>query len=338
MKLKSEQTRFDLAELERKVDEQAAKREQRRKELLGKRIDAEERIVAWVDILGFSNALQRAQSEEEYYSVYRKMLMVHDYFALPSASDEPEQRQEMNDVYGRSVLALSDGLVITASAKAPASIHMTPYDLLMSFIGEIIMAQACCAANGIFLRGGISVGPFYYQDNILLSPALVRAYILETEKAQFPIIIIDESHVTKLKDLHGRKFYAEDADPSLNYFQPLTTSAGGTDGTYLFLDYLNFLADPGNCDVYSAADRAAYLDTSRPSEERNKIMSESYIKSAARQMLRHKQNILSAYRSAKKEDVRAKYRWLAEYQNRTLQGYVSAYDGARILPDELEAK
>src|SRR4051812_30319104 len=90
-----------FADIDRRVAEKAAKRAQRRKELLEKDIAADVRIVAWVDILGFSQQLEAAKTEAEYRAVYRKMLYVHEQFDAPSASDEPEEQELINRTHGR---------------------------------------------------------------------------------------------------------------------------------------------------------------------------------------------------------------------------------------------
>ena len=207
-----------FAEIERNVEEAEAKRAQRRKELHEKNIAADVRVVAWIDILGFSNQLQHARTEPEYRAVYHRMLRVQDAFDVPSASDEPDKREDINAAYGRTVLALSDGLVVAASPKAKMRESMTPYDLLMSLVGQIVMAQAHCAMRGIFLRGGISIGPFYYENNILLSPALIRAYKLETERAGYPVIIVTQEDIATLRALPGIECYAKALNPHWDIF------------------------------------------------------------------------------------------------------------------------
>lgn len=315
----------------KEVEENASKRELRRKELREKDIAAEERIVAWIDILGFREQLQAAQTKEQYRDVYHKMLFVQDAFDSPSASDEPDEQQKINDDYGRTVLALSDGLVVTASPSAKARTVMTSYDLLMSFIGDIVMAQANCAVNGIFLRGGISIGPFYYENNILLSPALVLAYKLETERATFPVIIVEQAHIARLRKLKGFEHYATEAEPSQSYFQPYKVTDQKDGEQFYHLDYLRFLSDPGNHGFYCAADRTASSDRENNSPaERDRIFQESHRKSAAAAMSRHKEKITEAYRAAASNRVRDKYRWLMEYQNRAIDGYPAVYDNARI--------
>lgn len=320
-------------EAERSAEIAAAKRAQRRKELLERKIETDQRIVAWVDILGFSAQLQKVRTDDEYRAVYRKLLFVHEVFDSPSASDEPETSERVNREYGRTVLALSDGLVITASLKAEARTSMTPYDLLMSFIGEILEAQANCAMNGIFLRGGICIGPFYYENNILLSPALVQAYRMETERACYPVIIVPQSHIAAIRELPGFKHYAKDAEPSQAYFRPFKSPSHRKGERLYHLDYLRFLASPDSHGFFSERERKESQDRDKYSpNERQMLFSLSHYRSAVRAVRRHKDKLLEAYHATKSQRVRAKYRWLIKYHNQTLQDSCWLFDEARIDP------
>jgi hypothetical protein len=53
-------------------------------------------------------------------------------------------------------------------------------------------------SKGFFIRGGISVGSFYSDKNIIFSKGLVNAYLLESKKANFPRVIIDKLIMDKL--------------------------------------------------------------------------------------------------------------------------------------------
>ncbi|MEA3211692.1 MAG: hypothetical protein QOE70_4749 [Chthoniobacter sp.] len=320
-----------FADIDRRVAEKAAKRAQRRKELLEKDIAADVRIVAWVDILGFRQQLEAAKTEAEYRAVYRKMLYVHEQFDAPSASDEPEEQELINRTHGRTVLALSDGLVVTASANAEARESMTIYDLLMSFIGGLVMAQAQCAANGIFLRGGISIGPFYLDNNILLSPALIAAYKLETERASYPVIIVEQRHIARLRKLSGIKQYSEDVEPSQSYFLPFKSPAQRKGERFYHLDYVGFLADPDNYSFFRKRDHKAFQDRANfTNKERDLIFSVSLEKSAAHAATHHKKLLIEAYNATTSSRIRAKYRWLMAYHNRSMRGRSWFFDKAQI--------
>ena len=47
------------------------------------------------------------------------------------------------------------------------------------------------AIHGILVRGGVSLGPCYADDEFLFGPALIQSYRLEEQVAVFPRIVID---------------------------------------------------------------------------------------------------------------------------------------------------
>jgi hypothetical protein len=320
-------TRFEQ-ELKRSAYEQAQKRAQRRKELLERPIKADYRLVAWIDILGFSQQLQAIKTDAELQAAYRKLLFVHEWFDKESASDEPEILAEANRSQGRSVMALSDGLLVTASVSASTPHLYSPFDLLMSLVDQILLAQTACAMKGIFLRGGISTGPYYFEDDFLLSPAVVRAYKLESERARYPVIVLTPETINELRSAQGVEAHAE--DPSVTYFSPFKSPHQKKGERFYFLDYVRYMAAPDNYFFDSLADRDAAANRTIPREERQRIFNESHDMSALKALQCHHRHLVTAYNSATSERVRAKYRWLMRYHNRTLESISRFYDPALI--------
>jgi hypothetical protein len=71
-----------------------------------------------------------------------------------------------------------------------------------AFIVAIIFARAYFSNmldNKILVRGGISYGNDYYDDTMIFSMALVKAYTLESDKAIFPRIVIDNELIDLVK-------------------------------------------------------------------------------------------------------------------------------------------
>lgn len=312
-------------QIKKQSEEDARRRAERRRTLWNKDIAREVRVVAWIDILGFSDELLRATTDDEYRATYRKMLRVHDEFGHPHANAEPEQQHKINREFGREVRVLSDGLIVTATPNAEARRVMPAYDLLIDFLQDIQWAQANCAASGIFLRGGISIGPYHYDDDILLSPALIRAYQLETKRACFPVIIINAQDMAQIASLSG----AEDHGVPPQLVRPFKSPAQKRGERFFFIDYLDYLRWPDNHGWFSDADRKAHT-RARNSTERNRIFTTSHRKEAARLMRLHKRHLLTAFRATASPRVKAKYRWLMNYQNRALRGFPAVFNSARI--------
>jgi len=64
-------------------------------------------------------------------------------------------------------------------------------------------------ARGFLCRGGITQGWHYYDDKIIFSQALVEAYILESKKANHPLILIHPKLMEELRkrDIEQQKYY-----------------------------------------------------------------------------------------------------------------------------------
>jgi hypothetical protein len=53
--------------------------------------------------------------------------------------------------------------------------------------------------QGIFVRGGITIGDIYTDEGVIFGPALVRAYELESQLARWPILSIDPVTFDEIK-------------------------------------------------------------------------------------------------------------------------------------------
>src|SRR5205814_2126885 len=130
-------------------------------------------LVAFIDILGFGRELENAKTEEGLKKAYAKVRKVQEEFQFAGASEDPDHQLENNADYGRRVIAVSDSIVVAITPNCPMCPIMGGYDLLGYALFELIVAQARCACQGIFVRGGMSHGLFFFENDVLLSPAQV---------------------------------------------------------------------------------------------------------------------------------------------------------------------
>ena len=79
--------------------------------------------------------------------------------------------------------AISDSIFITCSERSAAREFLTIVrDVYVSFLTE-----------GLLIRGGVSFGQHFETQSITYSPVLAKAYLLESEVAEFPRIIVDSN-------------------------------------------------------------------------------------------------------------------------------------------------
>lgn len=155
-------------------------------------------------------------------------------------------------------------------------------------IGLAASYQLSMAMKGMFVRGAITTGDLFIGNNMVYGKPLINAYLLESEKARDPRIILDET-CTKLISTH-LQFYREPFDSPQN--KDLLIDLDGM----IFINYLDEL-------VFS-------------DDEEFTIVWEK--------VLDHKNQVekkLEAY--SKNPVVWAKYNWVANYHNY----FCSQYEG-----------
>lgn len=79
--------------------------------------------------------------------------------------------------------AISDSIFITCTERAAAKEFLCIVrDVYVSFLAE-----------GLLIRGGVSFGQHFETQSITYSPVLTKAYLLESEIAEFPRIMVDSN-------------------------------------------------------------------------------------------------------------------------------------------------
>ena len=205
----------------------------------GPSIEFEDRVVAFLDVLGWRNAIQASVSDPE---LRKKMGAALKFIeGVGKMADRFEENwggkrfHEFGE-YGQ----FSDSIVI--SMPAESGIFTLPRNV--AFHGNAIMM------SGLLVRGGITVGPLYHRGNIAFGPALTKAYDLQSELAIYPRIVVDPDlaalflQAQQYTDTGGKPIgafkiwrRADDGIYFLDILQPMgaTTQfeAGSSSGMYL---------------------------------------------------------------------------------------------------------
>jgi hypothetical protein len=283
-------------------------------------------VVAFIDILGFGHEIERAQSKEDLERLHAKVRLVQAAFQKESAAENPQEQQEFNRQYGRRVIALSDAVVVVFTPRSEASEVMGEYDRLGFVISELLDAQARCVIDhGIFVRGGVSHGPFFFEDDVLLSPALARAYELESKHADHPVIVISESTRNEILGVPKQGYI----DPGWDLMPKHFARHGRKrfrGGKLYFLDYLPYILNEEYLS-WERADWEDYQDARREEDtpRAEAALARKYTKNRAGILRGHKQRIEAAYGAVSSERVRKKYRWLMKYHNSSFPNDFEGY-------------
>lgn len=149
----------------------------------------EQRIVAFIDILGFKSLLDETvdndgnDNEEKIDSVISAYQSIRDVWDL----DEKPKYLNTNSSESKKVSIFSDSIVVSFKIEAPSEVFYTLLELKW-LIMRLLSRQILC-------RGAVAIGKFIHSENYLFGPALVEAYMLESKAAMYPRIILDWSVV-----------------------------------------------------------------------------------------------------------------------------------------------
>lgn len=139
----------------------------------------ESRILAFVDILGFKNMIHRSISSfSEQRRILEAMDIIHSYKELNDNGFDGEGLRK----YGVKVTTFSDSAIISY----PISFDGGLFHVLL----DLIHLQIDLSNLGMFIRGGVSIGLAHHDENNAFGPAMNDAYVLESEKAKYPRIIL----------------------------------------------------------------------------------------------------------------------------------------------------
>ena len=192
----------------------------------------EQRIVAFIDILGFENIIKSTtKSQGELDNLGNALNYIHQYFiSVQSNYPDPSTIQ---------LSQFSDSIVI--------SISMKNSNEALAIFKHLKTIQINLLNRKILLRGGIIKGQLIHTDKILLGPGMINAYKLESKCALHPRIVIDPKVLWQFSRVDGVKQILRLKD--FDYEKSFSSEPDGT----AFIDYFNDVKDylPDNCKAHT---------------------------------------------------------------------------------------
>ena len=170
-------------------------------------IPLEDYYICYFDILGYRDFLEKNPEEH-------KKFLVEVLFSNASIASIIRNTNTSVDIKYR---AYSDNFIIYFKKSS-----CDKYEALrlLSIIVRKIQIDLLSKFK-ILVRGGITSGEFFADENILFGEGLVKAYDMENKQAQNPRIIIDREVFSKeLSLLEKKEFIKKDTDNYyyVNYF------------------------------------------------------------------------------------------------------------------------
>ncbi|MFC4686569.1 hypothetical protein ACFO4P_06435 [Epilithonimonas pallida] len=156
-------------------------------------IDTETRIVAFIDILGFSAIIEEYDSDET-SNLLNELHDTLDQAIKISIENILDQKVRTDLQEYLEYRMFSDCICISLPyIEFGNDFHQQFHSL--AFV--VKSYQIAMMQKGFFVRGGISIGSYFSDKNMIFSGGLVKAYKLET-KVVNPIIAVDKSIIERL--------------------------------------------------------------------------------------------------------------------------------------------
>jgi hypothetical protein len=191
----------------------------------------QDRITAFIDILGFKDLVKQTTDQKDPITAQKKLdtlfdvvEYVNDYFRL--------SRDEIGFTQNTKVTLFSDSIVVSIDKANSIGV--------LEIFTALKKLQIHLIHDKILLRGGIVHGKLIHKEDMLLGPALISAYYLESSSALYPRIVIDP----KVMAIYARRDGKRISKLRIKNYDYHKTFAQDFDGTcYIdyFSDIINYL-------------------------------------------------------------------------------------------------
>lgn len=147
----------------------------------------DEHVVCFMDLLGFRQ-LVTSMGVSEARREIAELERILDSVVEPYRDPEEEPGA---DPEGIRVNYFSDCMCLSMSLRTRSAKNYL--DRIFWLLVHVLHVQGELAWNGRLVRGGVVIDRHYSSDRLIFSPAQIRAYDIESRRATFPRVVVDDS-------------------------------------------------------------------------------------------------------------------------------------------------
>jgi len=195
----------------------------------------EERVVAFIDILGFKCCIDKSKyDEDEFQRIFITLNKLKEFFL----KEDDVIDIDYSDI-DTQVIQISDSLIISRLIQEEAGIFHMFQDC--SFAIHLLIE------NGFLCRGSIKYGKMFHKGTTLFGPAYIEAVLAEKEES-LPIIKFDEDifEIVKQFPANANKGFE---DWEIDYIKE---DCNRLNDSEYFLDYFTDYQRRVGCEDYEA--------------------------------------------------------------------------------------
>ncbi|WP_153028144.1 hypothetical protein [Pseudomonas aeruginosa] len=179
-------------------------------------------IISFIDLLGFKDIIQNSSAED----IRRRLSIVRDFSGLGDF--------ENGEGYAPKVIQFSDSIIRIRPIDSEAN-RAYNYGIVFHELLDLVHMQSDLINSRIPVRGGVSIGDVFYDEQTIFGPGFVRAYELESTFANYPRIVVDPEILSRVVDDSDLRSSHNDLENELGSIRNLLKC--GDDGIH-FIDYL----------------------------------------------------------------------------------------------------
>lgn len=161
-------------------------------------------MIGFIDIIGFKSMVSESCNNTSKLDIIMKALQFLKTWEAPESFSH--QAVEMEEDYQKrdedkfnitdktNCTCFSDSIAVSVQVD-DGSID----EAVSTFIANLSLLGAELLRNGILIRGGITIGELVHSESgIIVGPAMIEAYELESNVACYPRIILSDKLIEKL--------------------------------------------------------------------------------------------------------------------------------------------
>lgn len=152
------------------------------------KINYEDSFVAFLDVLGFKELVFNNPDNTE---------KLEEYFSIVDDAIKKDIDDVIDKMYDIDSIIISDSIILRIKKKNDNDDNIEQLRKLCLVVGKM---QLRLANKDIWIRGAISSGKVHFDsnNNQVVGPAFINAYLLEEQLAIVPRIILDNKIINEL--------------------------------------------------------------------------------------------------------------------------------------------
>ncbi len=180
----------------------------------GKSPTYQDRLILFIDFLGFSEIVGRTAADD---AALRRLVKAMD--RLGEIGDDTFLKSQR-------VTQFSDSIVASYKVTEPSAVF--------HLLNQIALCVVDLTHMGYLVRGGVTSGRLHHTARHVVGPAMIDAYLLESRDAQVPRVVIDEALLAIARQHRDEMHTEDDEEEYASHFMTLDR-----DGRHYF-DYVSF--------------------------------------------------------------------------------------------------